>query len=63
MNTTDDENLARTLQALWNSDGPSDEEIARQLQNEENQRARRQQDTRSRINTGPSRGNGNCTIN
>jgi hypothetical protein len=63
VNTTDDENLARTLQMLWNSNGISDEELVRRLQEEENQRSNTHFDNRRRINTGASRGNGNCSIN
>jgi hypothetical protein len=63
VDTMDDENLAKTLQMLWNSNGISDEELARRLQEEENARSNRQFDTRRRINTGASRGgNSNCSI-
>uniref|UniRef100_A0AC34GTM0 AN1-type domain-containing protein n=1 Tax=Panagrolaimus sp. ES5 TaxID=591445 RepID=A0AC34GTM0_9BILA len=63
VNTTEDENLARTLQMLWNSNQISDEELARRLQEEENRSVRTQYGQQPRINTGASRGNTNCTIN
>uniref|UniRef100_A0A914Z5I6 AN1-type domain-containing protein n=1 Tax=Panagrolaimus superbus TaxID=310955 RepID=A0A914Z5I6_9BILA len=62
VNTTEDENLARTLQMLWNSNQISDEELARRLQEEENRSVRTQYGQQPRINTGASRGNSNCTI-